>query len=107
MDNQEGVKKPLSKSEMITALAESSELSKQQVGRLLDELSKLIGDNLREGSPGAFTLPGLLKIKVIRKPATPERQGINPFTKEPTTFAAKPAKNVVKVAPLKGLKDMV
>jgi len=48
-----------------------------------------------------------MKINVVRKPAMPERKGINPFTKEETIFKAKPAKNVVKVVPLKGLKDMV
>ena len=56
---------------------------------------------------GTFTVPGLMKVKVIRKPATKEREGINPFTKEPTIFKAKPARNVVKVAPLKALKEMV
>ena len=54
----------------------------------------------------AFTIPGLCKISVQHKPAVPERQGINPFTKEETTFKAKPARNVVKVRPLKNLKDM-
>ena len=67
----------------------------------------LIGNNLGEQGPGEFSIPGLMKIKVVRKPATPERQGINPFTKEETVFKAKPARNVVKVLPLKGLKDMV
>jgi nucleoid DNA-binding protein len=54
-----------------------------------------------------FTIPGLCKIVVQRKPATKERQGINPFTGEETTFKAKPARNVIKVRPLKNLKDMV
>ena len=48
-----------------------------------------------------------MKIKVVRKPATEEREGINPFTKEKTIFKAMPARNVVKISPLKGLKDMV
>jgi nucleoid DNA-binding protein len=48
-----------------------------------------------------------MKIKTIRKPATRARKGINPFTGEETTFKAKPARNVVKILPLKGLKDMV
>ena len=60
-----------------------------------------------EVEPGQFTVPGLCKITVLRKPATKERKGINPFTNEETTFAAKPARNVVKIRPLKGLKDMV
>ena len=54
-----------------------------------------------------MTIPGLMKVKVQRKPATPEREGVNPFTKEPTVFKAKPARNVVKVRPLIGLKRMV
>lgn len=99
--------KPMSKTEIVAALSEASELTKQQVSGLLDELTKLIARNLNEGGPGVFTVPGLMKIHVVRKPATPERKGINPFTKEETIFKAKPAKNVVKVAALKGLKDMV
>ncbi len=99
--------KPMSKTEILAALSEATELTKQQVAGLLDELTKLIAKNLNEGGPGAFTVPGLLKIHVVRKPATPERKGVNPFTKEETIFKAKPAKNVVKVAVLKGLKDMV
>lgn len=109
MENQQAAtpKKPLTKTEILAALAESTDLSKQQVAALLDELAKLIGQNLSEDGPGVFTVPGLMKISVVRKPATPERKGINPFTKEETVFKAKPARNVVKVTALKGLKDMV
>ncbi|MCK4951550.1 MAG: HU family DNA-binding protein, partial [Gammaproteobacteria bacterium] len=57
--------------------------------------------------PGTFTVPGLMKVKVVRKPATKARKGINPFTGEEMMFKAKPARNVAKVLPLKGLKDMV
>lgn len=99
--------KPLTKTEIITALCEATELNKQQVACLLDELSNLISKSLSDDGPGAFTVPGLMKIKVIRKPATEEREGINPFTKEATIFKAKPARNVVKITALKGLKDMV
>jgi hypothetical protein len=56
--------------------------------------------------PGVFVVPGLMKITVVQKPATPERKGINPFTKQEQIFKAKPARRVVKVRPLKGLKDM-
>ena len=100
-------KKPMTKTETIAALCEATELSKDQVTRLLDELGKLIGKNLSEDGPGVFSVPGLMKIKVVRKPPTPEREGINPFTKEKTIFKAKPARNVVKISALKGLKDMV
>jgi nucleoid DNA-binding protein len=103
----DGNKKPMTKTEILAALAESSELSKQQVAGLLDGLAGLIASNLGEGGPGAFTVPGLMKLTVVHKPATPEREGINPFTKEPTVFKAKPASKKVKIQPLKALKDMV
>ena len=99
--------KAMTKTEIIAALAESSELTKQQVTRLLDGLAELIGSNLGEQGPGVFTVPGLMKLTVVHKPATEEREGINPFTKEPTIFKAKPASKKVKIAPLKALKDMV
>ena len=99
--------KPMSKTEILNALAEGTDLTKKQVGGVLDELAALIGKNLGKRGPGVFNVPGLMKITVVRKPATPERQGINPFTGEETTFKAKPARNVVKIRPLKALKDMV
>ena len=99
--------KPMSKTEIYAALAEATGLTKQQVGGLFDELSKLIGKNLGDDGPGNFAIPGLLQIKVVRKPATDEHMGINPFTKEEMVIKAKPAKNVVKVTALKGLKDLV
>lgn len=99
--------KPLTKTQILTALSEGTGLSKKEVSSVFDELGTLIGKNLGKRGPGVFNIPGLMKVKVIRKPATKEREGINPFTKEPTIFKAKPARNVVKVLPLKGLKDMV
>lgn len=99
--------KPMTKSEMLNALAEANDMSRKEVSDFLDSLGELIGKNLSKKGPGVVNIPGLMKIKVVRKPATKEREGINPFTKEPTTFAAKPARNVVKITPLKGLKDMV
>lgn len=99
--------KPMTKTEIISALAESSDLTKQQVVSLLDGLTNLIGKNLGNDGPGVFTIPGLMKLSVVHKPATEEREGINPFTKEPTVFKAKPASKSVKLRPLKALKDMV
>ena len=109
MENHEAAtpKKPMNKTAIVASLSEASDLTKQQVARLFDELANLIGRNLSEDGPGVFTVPGLMKIKVVRKPATEARKGINPFTKEETVFKAKPARNVVKIVPLKGLKDMV
>ena len=99
--------KPMTKTEIVAALAEAASLSKQQVADLLDELGKLIAANLAQRGPGVFTVPGLVKIKVVRRPATEDRKGINPFTKQETVFKGKPARNVVKVVPLKGLKNAV
>ena len=98
--------KPMSKTEILNALAEGTGLTKKQVGEVLDGLSALIGKNLGKRGPGVFNIPGLMKITVVHKPATPARKGINPFTKEETVFKAKPARNIVKVRPLKALKDM-
>lgn len=99
--------KPMSKTDILNALAEGTGLTKKQVGSLFDELSKLISDNLGKKGPGVFNIPGLMKILVKHKPATKARKGIDPFTKQERMFKAKPAKNVVKIRPLKGLKDMV
>lgn len=99
--------KPPSKTEVLNSLAEKSGLSKKEVTSVLDALAEVIGDNIGKKGPGVFNVPGLMKIKVQRKPATKARKGINPFTKEETIFKAKPARNVVKILPLKNLKDMV
>ena len=107
MQEGQAAKKPMNKTEVLTALSEATGLTKQQVGSLFDELAKLIGKSLGRDGPGTFALPGLLQIKVVRKPATAEHKGINPFTKEEIIIKAKPAKNVVKVTALKGLKDLV
>ena len=98
--------KPMSKSEIGNALSESTGLTKVQITSVFSALAELVDKQLNSG-PGVFTLPGLLKIKVVRKPAVPERSGINPFTKQETIFKAKPARNVVKLQALKNLKQMV
>ena len=100
------VKKPMTKSEIVNTLAENSGLAKKQVSTVLDELSVLIERHIKKRSPGQFSLPGLMKIEVKSKPATKARKGINPFTGEETVFKAKPARTVVKVLPLKKVKDM-
>jgi nucleoid DNA-binding protein len=107
MSTKTKTEKAMSKSEVTAALSESTGLTKAQVTTLFDSLATLVGKNLGSGGPGIFALPGLLKIKVVRKPATPARRGINPFTKQETTFKAKPARNVVKLQALKSLKAMV
>jgi nucleoid DNA-binding protein len=97
----------MTKSEILASLAESTGLTKKEVASVFEDLATLIGKNLKKSGPGMFSIPGLSKIKVVRKPATKARMGINPFTKEEVMFKAKPARNVVKILPLKGLKDMV
>jgi nucleoid DNA-binding protein len=98
--------KPSTKSEVYAYIAERTDLKKKQVTSVFEALTDMISRDLKKG-PGVFNVPGLMKIKMVHKPAVPERKGINPFTKEETIFKAKPARNVVKVQPLKGLKDLV
>jgi nucleoid DNA-binding protein len=98
--------KSASKSEIVTAIAELTELSRKQVNAVFAALSQQIENAVGKRGPGIFALPGLVKIKVVHKPATKARKGINPFTKEECMFKAKPARNVIKVRPLKALKDM-
>jgi nucleoid DNA-binding protein len=99
--------KPMTKSEIYTHLSQKTDLNKREIGDVFDALNGLIKKNVGRRGPGVFTLPGLMKIKVVKKPATKARKGTNPFTGEPTTFKAKPARKAVKVQPLKGLKDML
>ena len=101
------LKQPMTKAQLISAIADESGLTRKQVADVLTALGGQIQRHVRKRGPGTFTLPGLLKIRTVRKPARRARSGTNPFTGEETTFAAKPAHTVVKVQPLKGLKDMV
>ena len=99
--------KARSKSEVYGEIAESNDMTRKQVSAIFDDLAGLIKSDIGRRGPGVFTVPGLMKIKVVRKPATKARKGINPFTGEEMMFKAKPARNVVKVLALKGLKSMV
>jgi nucleoid DNA-binding protein len=99
--------KPPSKTEIYASIADTTGLSKRDVGAVFDALNDQIKKALSRGGSKTFAMPGLCKIVVTHKPATKERKGINPFTKEETIFKAKPARNVVKIRPLKKLKDMV
>jgi nucleoid DNA-binding protein len=100
--------KPPTKTEIVNNIAQASDLSKKQVAAVFEALAAEIKKSVgKRGGPGQFTVPGLCKITVVRKPATKERKGINPFTGQETTFAAKPARNVIKIRALKALKDMV
>lgn len=95
------------KTQILNELADTTSLTKKQVGAVLDGLTALIDRHVRKRAVGEFVLPGLLKIKTVKKPARKARKGINPFTKEATVFKARPATTAVKVMPLKALKDMV
>ena len=99
--------KPANRGVVYTALAETTGLGKEQVAAVFAALGALIAKELGKKGPGQVVLPGLLKLKVVRKPATQARSGKNPFTDEPMTIPAKPARNVVRALPLKALKEMV
>jgi len=99
--------KARTKSEVFRELADNAGLTRKQVATLFDGMSGMIKKDLSGRGPGVFTVPGLMKIKVVKKPATKARKGINPFTGEPMIFKAKPARKAVKVLALKGLKEMV
>jgi nucleoid DNA-binding protein len=102
-----GSAKPMSKSEIVAGIAETTGLAKKQVSLVLEAMAGQIQKSLGRSGPGAYTVPGLMKLLVVRKPATKAHKGVNPFTGEETMFKAKPARNVVKIRPLKNLKDMV
>jgi nucleoid DNA-binding protein len=104
---QASIKSKYSKTQILDAIAAGTALSRKQVAAVLDSLGDVIEAHVKKNAVGEFVLPGLLKISTVRKPATKARKGINPFTKEEVMFKAKPATTVVKVRPLKGLKDMV
>lgn len=93
------------KSEILNQIVKDTKLTRKQASAVLDSLSGTIRKSLRSG--GLFTMPGLLKMKVVKKPATKEREGTNPFTGEKMTFKAKPASKKVRILPLKSLKEMV
>ena len=99
--------KPANRAEVYTALAETTGLGKKDVATVFSALGELIAKEMGKKGPGQFVVPGLLKLKVVRKPATKARPGRNPFTGEPMTIQAKPAHNVVRALPLKALKEMV
>ena len=99
------LQQPMTRTEILTHVADATELTKKQVQAVMDELASIMELHVKKRSVGQFTLPGLLKVNVVKKPAKKARKGINPFTGEETVFKAKPAQNVVKVRPLKKLKD--
>ena len=103
------VKAAMTKTEVLNTIAENTGLSRKNVAAVLDELGVVIDRHIRKGGVGSFTLPGLAKIKTVKKPATKARKGVpNPFKPgELMDVAAKPASTRVRITPLKKLKDMV
>ena len=99
--------KPMTKSEIVSGIADATGLKNKDVNSVFEAMAAQIKKSLGRSGPGAYVVPGLMKLVVVRKPATKARKGVNPFTGEDTIFKAKPARNVVKIRPLKNLKDMV
>src|SRR5579872_1608317 len=99
--------KVLTKSQIIQAIADAhkEKFARKDVARVLESLTSVGHKELKKN--GIFVLPGFAKFIVVKKPATKERHGINPFTKEPTIFKAKPARKVLKARPVKAVKDAV
>ena len=102
------VKQQMTKSEIFGEIAESCELAKKEVAAVFEELHGIIERHVKKGAVGQFTMPGLLKVKTVKKPARKAQKGVpNPFRPgEVMDVAAKPATTKVKVLPLKRLKDM-
>jgi nucleoid DNA-binding protein len=97
----------MTKSQLIQAIVDQhpNELSRKDVAGVFELLTTIGHKELKK--TGAFVVPGFAKFVVVKKPATKARKGINPFTKEPTVFKAKPARKVIKARPVKAVKDAV
>jgi DNA-binding protein HU-beta len=95
----------MTKNQLIDAIAEGTEVSKADVKAVIEQMATVGYKELNES--GEFVVPGFVKMSVVNKPATEARSGVNPFTKEPMEFAAKPASKSVKASPLKVAKDAV
>ena len=99
------LKDKMTKTQIVATIAENTDLSRKQVSDVMAELETLIERSIKKRAVGEFTLPGLMKITTVKKPAVKARKGINPFTGEETMFKAKPASVAVKVRPLKKMKE--
>jgi nucleoid DNA-binding protein len=100
--------KRMTKAQVLTELATITELDKKTVTTVLEALNDLVTRELKSAdAPGEFVIPGVVKLRVVEKAATEERQGINPHTRQPMTIAAKPASRTVRATALKALKDSI
>jgi DNA-binding protein HU-beta len=95
----------MTKSQLIDAISGSSAVSKNDVKAVIENMATVGYKELNEA--GEFVIPGFVKMSVVNKPATEARSGVNPFTKEPMEFAAKPASKSLRAVPLKVAKDAV
>ena len=104
-----GLRKAMTKTQVFGEIAEETGLTRKEVSAVFESLNTIVNRHIKKGSVGSFTLPGLLKIKTVKKPARKAKKNVpNPF--KPGEFMdikAKPASIKVKVLPLKKLKDMV
>ncbi|MBX3365282.1 MAG: HU family DNA-binding protein [Phycisphaeraceae bacterium] len=102
--------KPRKKSELYTVIAAHTGLARKQVAQVFEVMGQVMAADLAKpgkDSPKVFVVPGLMKVTSRYKPATPQRKGIDPFTKQEKVFKAKPASTAIKIRPLKALKAMV
>lgn len=101
------IKEAYTTAQVISTIAEETGLTKKEVKSVLDELGTVMHRHLKKGACGIFKFLNYFKLTVVKKAATKEREGINPFNGEATIFKAKPASRKVKVRALKRVKDMV
>ena len=99
--------KRMTKSQVIAEVAQFSELDKKSVTKVFEGLTDLIKKQLGSRGPGEFVIPGLLKLKTVKKKAVPAGERMDPFTKQMKHFPAKPASKKVRATALKALKDLI
>ena len=95
----------MTKTQIVGTIAENTGLTKKQVSDVMQQMDALVEGSIKKRGAGEFTIPGMMKITTVRKPAVKARKGINPFTGEETMFKAKPASTAVKIRPLKKMKE--
>lgn len=100
------IREPFTKTRLYAAIAEDTGLSRKDVAAVFEALARYMHRHLKKRAAGTFTLPGLAKFTIGIRKATKERRGINPLNGQETVFAARPATRVVKIRPLKAVKDM-
>ena len=95
----------MTKTQIVGTIAENTGLTKKQVSDVMQQMDALVEGSIKKRGAGEFTIPGMMKITTVRKPAVKARKGINHFTGEETMFKAKPASTAVKIRPLKKMKE--